>query len=336
MRASGFEVQTERLSSSAQTVAAGPHDSAVRIPVADRRAQVISIQRLAGNRAAAGFVQSTSVVRLARCPGCGGTCGDRDALEEDEQRRLGVAVLARAIVARRVVCPPGVTPEQGTGCYEVADDADQSTAPPADQSTAPPPDQTPIGPPPPPDQTPIGPPAPNASYQPPEENMCRPDAPGPGPVALCDRDFAGKLGSIVPARHCFVWYEPGNMTPAQVDPTQTSTYDPSHSGTPDPEPNKQGVTCKATFNVDPGCVQRKYRELCDPAKFDLATHNCCSCAHDALEACGATTQARDFPAKNQGTGLPDTYGTGWKKKFLHGAEEFFENLGRGGAVPLGP
>jgi hypothetical protein len=31
---------------------------------------------------------------------------------------------------RRVVCPPGVDPEEGTGCYETADD--QSTAPPAD------------------------------------------------------------------------------------------------------------------------------------------------------------------------------------------------------------
>jgi hypothetical protein len=165
--------------------------------------------------------------------------------------------------------------------------------------------------------------------------MCPADAPGPGPVALCDRDFAGKIaGALVPARHCFVWYQPGNQTPATID-SNTSTYDPSHSGTPDAEPNKSGTTCRATYNVDPGCVEQKYKELCDPQQFNLATHNCCSCANAALEACGAKTQAADFPPQNQGTGLPDTYGSGWKKKLLKGIDEGFENIGKGGAVPLG-
>ena len=49
-------------------------------------------------------------------------------------------------------------------------------------------------------------------------------------------------------------------------------------------------------------------------------HNCCSCARDALEACGAKTAPKDFPADNQGIGLPEGYGYGWKKSIKDSIE----------------
>lgn len=155
----------------------------------------------------------------------------------------------------------------------------------------------------------------------------------PGMVSLCNRDFAGRLGTAVPARHCFVWFHPPGttQTPATIDPRQTSTYDNSTSGTPDAEPNKPGTVCPATYQVDPDCVLRRYRELCPPARYNLATFNCCSCAYEALTACGATPSTADLPAENQGTGLPDSFGRGWKKRLLEGIDESIgatEELGR--------
>src|SRR5689334_12427067 len=47
---------------------------------------MLALQRAAGNRAAA------RLNVLARCPGCGGTCGDEEeALEEGDDRGLGGA-----------------------------------------------------------------------------------------------------------------------------------------------------------------------------------------------------------------------------------------------------
>lgn len=140
-----------------------------------------------------------------------------------------------------------------------------------------------------------------------------------GTVSLCDRDFAGKLGKYVPARHCFVWFHPPgtNTTPASIDPEQTSTYDNKVSGTPDSEPNKSGRICRATYSVDPACVRQKYVELCSPSSYDLAKFNCCTCALQALTACGASPMASDFPPENHGTGLPDSFGKGWKKRLLN-------------------
>lgn len=151
----------------------------------------------------------------------------------------------------------------------------------------------------------------------------------PASVTLCNRDFAGKVaGALVPARHCFTWAHPAgeNQTPATIDPKATNTYDPSNTATPDAEPNKPGTECLQTYNVDPECVKKKYAELCSTDKFNLGDYNCCSCANDALTACGAKTGPADFPKKNQGVGLPDSYGTGWKKTVLDGANWVLHNV----------
>lgn len=147
-----------------------------------------------------------------------------------------------------------------------------------------------------------------------------------GLVTLCDRDFAGKAGDYVPARHCFVWYRPPGQTttPSVIPPEETSTYDNAVSGTPDPEPNKTGTVCRATFNIDPECVRDKYRELCSPAEYNLATNNCCTCAYEALSACGANLSRSDFPPENHGTGLPDSLGSGWKKSALEALNDFYQ------------
>ena len=58
---------------------------------------MLALQRAVGNRAAA-RLGSSSQRTLARCPGCGGTCGGKDAtsIEADEE------LLRRAVVARAV------------------------------------------------------------------------------------------------------------------------------------------------------------------------------------------------------------------------------------------
>jgi Domain of unknown function (DUF4157) len=168
------------------------------------------------------------------------------------------------------------------------------------------------------------------SPAPPAGGQC--SSAGTGSVTLCNRDFAGKVaGALVPARHCFVWGHPAgtNATPATIDPNATDTYDPTHSGTPDAETAKKGTECLQTYDVDPDCVHKKYQELCKATgtvlgggqDFNLLEHNCCSCARDALTACGAKVAPQDFPAENQGIGLPDSYGSGWKKNIVKGLQD---------------
>jgi hypothetical protein len=146
-----------------------------------------------------------------------------------------------------------------------------------------------------------------------------------GSVSLCNRDFNPL--SFMPARHCFVWYHYSALKPFQwngqysIDPKNTATFDPSTAGTPDADPNMSGTVCPATYNVDPACVQQNY-ELCE--NFNLATNNCCSCALQALTACGATPGPGDFPAENQGMGLPAGYGSGWKQTVLNGFDQFLD------------
>ena len=78
---------------------------------------------------------SNSGTPMQRQCACGGSsegeceaCKKRDA---DTIRRLDVesGAAAQLSIQRRVVCPEGVDPEEGTGCYETADD--QSSSPPA-------------------------------------------------------------------------------------------------------------------------------------------------------------------------------------------------------------
>lgn len=142
-------------------------------------------------------------------------------------------------------------------------------------------------------------------------------------VSLCDRDFAGALGFIVPARHCFVWFHSADtkVSPELIVQSNTSTYDNSTSSSPDLEPNKSGTVCRATYNIDPSCVKKKYLQLCDPEKYNLESFNCCTCAFRAIKECGGNLKPSDFPPENQGTGLPDSFGTGWKKETLESIKE---------------
>jgi hypothetical protein len=137
-----------------------------------------------------------------------------------------------------------------------------------------------------------------------------------GSVKLCDRDFAGMAGYVVPARHCFVWLLRKLETPIQINPQDTLTYDNKTNATPDEEPNRSGRICRASYNIDPDCVKKEYEQYCHPSAYHLSSFNCCSCAYHALKSCGADLQPSDFPPQNQGTGLPDSFGTGWKKKAL--------------------
>lgn len=288
----------------------------------------------------------------------GGECAECRKKREHAVQQLALQRRIAEAIQRRVVCPPGVSEEDGTGCYEVADGGSESsnaTAPatPSGANTSTPPD---AGTSPAPESTSdagtdaTNPDAtgttsalstdggePKASYSPAEEaNICSADE-APASVSICDRDFAGKLGTLVPARHCFVWYHPegATSTPGTIPQQQTGTYDPNTSGTADAEPNKKGTRCLDTFNVDPNCVKEKYDELCSPKNFDLGEFNCCSCANQALTACGASTKSSDFPPENQGTGLPESYGSGWKKKLLYGIDKYFQYLGKAGMVPIG-
>ena len=70
-------------------------------PAARTPGMMLALQRAVGNRAAA-RLGSSSQRTLARCPGCGGTCGGKDAtsIEADEE------LLRRAVVARAVAPDP--------------------------------------------------------------------------------------------------------------------------------------------------------------------------------------------------------------------------------------
>ena len=170
--------------------------------------------------------------------------------------------------------------------------------------------------------------APESATAPPSETpqpgqTPEPEAPGPQQVpqsatparkvsTLCHRDFTGAVGSYVPARHCFVWGHDDSVpsSPAGIQQPDTITYDNSTSGTPDPDPLK-ATTCTGTFAVDPGVVKANYKRMCDPGNYNLVSFNCCTCAYMALTAAGASPSSGDFPAANQGMGLP--FGGGWKK-----------------------
>ncbi|MBI2985751.1 MAG: VCBS repeat-containing protein [Deltaproteobacteria bacterium] len=189
-----------------------------------------------------------------------------------------------------------------------------------------------------------------------ELNMCLPDeSQKEGSVTLCHRDFHPQ--NIFEARHCFVWYHSRDdkMTPRAINPRNTSTYDPHVAGPADAAPNMigesveyqvkmpfgadyppfrlstPGTVCTATYNVDPECVKRMYQEGCAYVEFDLKRFNCCSCAHAALTSCGAIPLPSDFPEINQGMGLPESYGTGWKQKYFpeglvrEGINKYVEN-----------
>lgn len=187
----------------------------------------------------------------------------------------------------------------------------------------------------------FGPPAPNACYPPaPEPNFTPAAGPAPedpsspGMVSLCNRDFTGALGGLVPARHCFAWYHENgsNMTPASIDPANTSTYDNKTSGTPDPDPNKD-ANCPTTFDVDPECVRQQYAAV-SPSDYSLDENNCCSTAYKAILNCGGQPHQQDFPAENHGMGLPDGYGGGWKKDLFGAGRRYLEHLGSGEGTPL--
>ncbi len=137
-------------------------------------------------------------------------------------------------------------------------------------------------------------------------------------VHLCDRYFSGKKGPYFPARHCFVSLTAfgEELQLGNIKQENTLTYDNKVSGVPDSEPNKPGTVCRGHYPINTDCVKQKYKKLCNSANYDISAFNCCSCAYLALTACGAKVSRSDFPPKNQGTGLPDSFGRGWKKKAL--------------------
>jgi hypothetical protein len=142
-------------------------------------------------------------------------------------------------------------------------------------------------------------------------------------VTLCDRNFA-TAGDTIPAKHCFVWYrdEEISPTPENIRQEQTSTFDPNTAGGPDPAANDDSVVCRATYDVDPECVRDEY-ENCE-GEYNMATFNCCSCAHQAIEACGGSTTPGDFPPANHGIGLPEEYGSGWKRPILESGDWVYQ------------
>jgi hypothetical protein len=101
---------------------------------ADVVTAVLRLQRTAGNRATAALLRSqsaagTSQRPLARCGANGCTCGG--AYREDQlSAELVSSVAARrrdgAVLLRRAVCPVGVDPLDGIGCYEVPDELPES------------------------------------------------------------------------------------------------------------------------------------------------------------------------------------------------------------------
>ena len=135
-------------------------------------------------------------------------------------------------------------------------------------------------------------------------------------VRLCHRvfDLRSPLWRFMPARHCYV---AAVTESGSVDKALTATFDSEHSGTPDAVPTKADWVCSDPYPVSFETVRSKYKELCDPAAFQLGANNCCSCADRALKASGVKPRPGDFPATNLGTGLdPSEHSKGWKSEAL--------------------
>lgn len=134
------------------------------------------------------------------------------------------------------------------------------------------------------------------------------------------RDLFGNM-----ARHCFLWLHSRDID--RTIPTEpydknpySLTYDNTTGGCCDGGALADDVVCTHTYEIDPSCVQSVYETACDPDDYNLASFNCCSCAHQALEACGASTAPSHFPSANHGVGLPEEYGSGWKRTVLEAGE----------------
>lgn len=158
-------------------------------------------------------------------------------------------------------------------------------------------------------------------------------------AALCHRDFdLPVLSGVFPARHCFMTEAKageqlpkalvnGKATILSIPQKNTLTYDNKTSGTFDSNPGwTKWPTCGPAQSVKAGCLEAKYKQLCDPANYNLATFNCCTCALKAMEACGMSANPEEFPKTNQGTGLPDSLGSGWKKSLLNGINDAIREI----------
>jgi hypothetical protein len=103
---------------------------------------LLALQGNAGNRAVTAVMRSAEQRVVARCAAgctCGGTCRDDEALDHDPDRLMLRVAAPTLLLQRRVVCPPGVTEEDGTGCYETGDPEPNQSVDPSEpnQSVAP-------------------------------------------------------------------------------------------------------------------------------------------------------------------------------------------------------